>query len=93
MLTCLLVLHLVEMVSFFLATVITQKSSKIVTLSLEKHDAMKLLAQSKLGSIVNIFSQAKQCKNILPGEFSKVLQEVEKYHKRLMILETKLKRR
>ena len=37
----------------FLVTVITQKSSKPFTVKQEKHDAIKLLAQSKLDSIAN----------------------------------------
>ena len=43
-----------------LATVITRKSFKTFTLKQEKHDAIKLLAQSKLNSIANIISQAMQ---------------------------------
>ena len=42
---------------------------------------MKLLAQSKLGSIVNIISQTMQDGDISSIEFHKVLQEVEKYRK------------
>ena len=41
-----------------LATVITRKSFKTFTVKQEKHDAMKLLAQSKLDSIANIISQS-----------------------------------
>ena len=40
-----------------LATAITRKSFKIFTVKQEKHDAIKLLAQSKLDSIANIISQ------------------------------------
>ena len=43
-----------------IATAITQKSFKIFTVKQEKHDAIKLLAQSKLDSIANIISQAMQ---------------------------------
>ena len=43
-----------------LATAITRKSFKIFTVKQEKHDAIKLLAQSKLDSIANIISQAMQ---------------------------------
>ena len=39
-----------------LATAITQKSFEIFTVKQEKHDAIKLLAQSKLDSITNIIS-------------------------------------
>ena len=46
-----------------------------------KHDAIKLLAQAKLGSILDIISQAMQDGGISPTEFHKVLQEVEKYCK------------
>ena len=64
-----------------LATAITQKSFKIFPLKGEKHDAIKLLAQSKLDSIPSIISQAMQDGDISPTEFHKVLQEVEKYRK------------
>ena len=47
----------------------------------EKHDAIKLLAQSKLHSIADIISQAMQDGYISSIEFHKVLQEVEKYRK------------
>ena len=59
-----------------LATAITQKSFKIFTVKQEKHDAIKLLAQSKLDRIANIISQAMQDGDISPTEFDKVLQEV-----------------
>ena len=64
-----------------LATAITQKFFKTFTVKQEKHDAIKLLAQSKLDSITNIISQAMQDGDISPTEFQKVLQEVEKYRK------------
>ena len=64
-----------------LATAITRKSFKIFTVKQEKHDAIKLLAQSKLDSIANIISQAMQDGDNSPTEFHKVLQEVEKYRK------------
>ena len=63
------------------ATVITRKSFKTFTVKQEKHDSIKLLAQSKLDSIANIISQAMQDGDISPTEFHKVLQEVEKYRK------------
>ena len=62
-----------------LATAITRNSFKISTVKQEKHDSIKLLAQSKLDSIANIISQAMQDRDISPIEFHKVLQEVEKY--------------
>ena len=68
-------------VLIFLATAITRNSFKIFTLKQEKHDAIKLLAQSKLDSIANIISQAMQDGDISPTEFHKVLQEAEKYRK------------
>ena len=46
-----------------------------------KHDAIKLLAQSKLESIADIISQGMQDGDISPIGFHKVLQEVEKYYK------------
>ena len=45
---------------FSLATSITQKTMKIFIAKQEKHEAIKLLAQSKLGSIADIISQAMQ---------------------------------
>ena len=65
----------------FLATAITQKFFKMFTVKQEKHDAIKLLAQSKLDSITDIISQAMQDGDISSTEFHKVLQEVEKYRK------------
>ena len=64
-----------------LATAITQKSFKIFTVKQEKHDAISLLAQSKLDRIANIISQTMQDGGISSIEFHKVLQEVEKYRK------------
>ena len=64
-----------------LATAITRNSFKISIVKQEKHDSIKLLAQSKLDSIANIISQAMQDGDISPTEFHKVLQEVEKYRK------------
>ena len=63
------------------ATAITQTSFKTFTVKQEKHDAVKLLAESKLDSIANIILQAMQDGDISPTEFHKVLQEVEKYRK------------
>ena len=64
-----------------LATTITQKSFKIFTVKQEKHDFIKLRAQSKLDSIANIISQAMQDGDISPTDFQKVLQEVKRYRK------------
>ena len=64
-----------------LAAAITRKSFKIFTGKQEKHDAIKLLAQSKLDCIANIISQAMQDGDISPTEFHKVLQEVENYRR------------
>ena len=66
---------------FSLATAITQKSFKIFTVKQEKHDAIRLLAQSNLDSIANIISQAMQDGGISSTEFCKVLQDLEKYRK------------
>ena len=66
---------------FSVATAITRKSFKIFTVKQGKHDAIKLLAQSKLDSIADIISQAMQDGDISSIEFHKVLQEVEKYRK------------
>ena len=64
-----------------LETAITRKSFKIFIVKQEKHDAIKLLAQSKLDNMANIISQAMQDGDISPTESHKVLQEVEKYCK------------
>ena len=56
-----------------LVNAITQKSFKIFTVKQEKHDAIKLLSQSKLDSIANIISQAMQDGDIAPTKFHKVL--------------------
>ena len=64
-----------------LVTSITRKSFKSSTSKQENHNAIKLLAQSKLDSIVNIISQAKQDGDISPNEFHKSLHKVEKYRK------------
>ena len=65
----------------FFATIITRKSFKTFTVKQEKHNFIKFLSQSKLDSIANIVSQGMQDGDILPTEFHKVLQEVEKYCK------------
>ena len=64
-----------------LTTVIKQKPSKTFTIKQEKHDAIELLAQSKLDSIANIILQAMHGGVISYMEFHKALQEVEKYCK------------
>ena len=65
-----------------LATSITRKSFKAFTVKQEKHDSIKLLAQSRLDSIANIISQAMQDGDTSPTEFQKVPQELGKYRKR-----------
>ena len=47
----------------------------------EKHDAIKLLAQSNLDSTTHIISHAMQDGDISSIEFNKVLQEIEKHRK------------
>ena len=64
-----------------LLTIPTRKISRGLTVKQGKHDAMKLLVQSKLDSITDIISQVVQDGDISPTEFHKVLQEVEKYRK------------
>ena len=64
-----------------LAAVITRESFKTFTVKQEKHDAIKLIAQSKLDSLADIISQAMQDGYISSIEFHKVLKELEKYHK------------
>ena len=54
-------------------TATTRMFFKIFIVKQEKHDAIKLLAQSKLDSIANIISQAMQSGDISPTEFHKVL--------------------
>ena len=62
-------------VFFSLSMIATQ------TVKQGKHNAIMLLAQSKLDSIADIISQAVQDGDISPTEFHKVLQEREKYRK------------
>ena len=52
-----------------LATIITRKSFKTFTVKQEKHNAIKLLAQSKLDSVVNIILQAMKTSH--PLNFTK----------------------
>ena len=54
-----------------LATAITRNSFKISTVKQEKHDSIKLLAQSKLDSIANIILQAMQDGDISPKRISR----------------------
>ena len=56
-----------------LSTIVTQKSFKTFTEKQEKHDAIKLLAQSKLDGIADIISQAMQDRYISSIEFYMVL--------------------
>ena len=67
--------------AFSLATTITQKSYKKFIIKQEKHDASKLLAQSKLDCTADIILQGMQNGDISSIEFNKVLQVVEKYRK------------
>ena len=64
-----------------LLTVATQNFSSGQTVKQGKHDAIMLLAQSKLDSINNIISQSMQDGDISPTEFHKVLEEREKCRK------------
>ena len=64
-----------------LLTVATRKFSRSQTVKQGKHDAIMLLAQSKLDSISDVISRAMQDGDISPTEFHKVLQEREKYRK------------
>ena len=64
-----------------LSTIVTQKSSRSLTVKQEKHNSIKLLAQTKLDSITDIISQAIKDGDIFPTEFHEVLQEREKYRK------------
>ena len=73
----------------FFAMVITRKFFKTFTMKQEKHDAIKLLAQSKLDSIADIISLAMQDEEISFIESHKVLQEVEKYWNLRLILGTR----
>ena len=63
-----------------LLMIATRKVSRSQTVKQGKHDAIMLLAQSKLDSIADIISHAMH-DDIFPTEFHKVLQEVEKYWK------------
>ena len=64
-----------------LLTVAKRKFSRSQTVKQGKHDAIMLLAQSKLDSIADIISQAMPDGDISPTEIHKVLQEMEKYRK------------
>ena len=64
-----------------LSAIVIRKYSKSSTVKQGKHDAVKLLAQSKLDNVTDIISQAMQDEDIFPTEFHKVLQEVEKYRR------------
>ena len=66
---------------FSLSAVITPKSLKIFTVKQEKHDAIKLLAYSKLDKITCTISQAVLGGDTTSIEFHNVLQKVEKYGK------------
>ena len=59
-------------VFFSLSMIATQ------TVKQGKHNAIMLLAQSKLDSIADIISQARQDGDISPTDFHKVLQERKK---------------
>ena len=54
-----------------------RKSFKNFTIKQEKHDTIKLFAQSKLNRITDMILQAMQDGDISSIEFHKVLQEVE----------------
>ena len=64
-----------------LLAVATRKFFRSQTVKQGKHDAIMLLAQSKLDNIADIISQAMQGGDISPTEFHKVLQDREKYRK------------
>ena len=64
-----------------LVTLPTRKIYRGQTVKQGKHDAIMLLAQSKLDSITDIISQEIQDEDISLTEFHKVLQEVEIYRK------------
>ena len=64
-----------------LATIIKRKSSKTFTVKQEKHDFIKLLAQSKLDIISNIILQAMKDGDISDTELLNVLQERENYQR------------
>ena len=66
---------------FSLATAITRKSFKIFSVKQEKHDAIKLLVQSKLDNIADTILQVMQDGDISSIEFHKILQEKKKYLK------------
>ena len=57
------------------------KSFQSIYHKAKKHNAIKLLVQSKLNGKANIISQAMQDRDISSIEFHKVLQEVEKSHR------------
>ena len=72
---------------FFSCKSYYKKSFKKFTVKQEKHNAIKLLAQSKLVGIANVISQIIQGGDILSTEFHKVLQKLEQY----LILKTNIR--
>ena len=66
---------------FSLANVITRNSFKMFMVKQEKQDAIKLLAQSKLGSIANIISQQCKTEISLPMNFTRYCRRQKNYEK------------
>ena len=64
-----------------LANATSQKSSQLFAAKQEKHNLIRLLAQTKLDSFSDAISQSIQDENISPAEFHKTLQKMEKYYK------------
>ena len=74
-----------------LATTITRKTISIFNSKEKKHDAIRLLAQSKLDSISGTISQPIQDGNVSPTEFHKILQETDNYRKLKADIRTRAK--
>ena len=55
--------------------------SQLFEVKLEKNNSIKLLLQTKLGSISDAISKSIQNENISTAQLHKILQEMEKYHK------------
>ena len=73
-----------------LAATMTRETISIFN-SKEKHDDIRLLAQSKLDSISETISQAIQDEKVSPTEFHKILQETENYRKLKADIRTRAK--
>ena len=64
-----------------LANATSRETCQLFAGKQEKHNLIKLLTQTKLGSISDAITQIIQDGTISPTEFHKILQEMQKYRK------------